>query len=80
MKYAWIESQRDCLCVESMCRLLEVSKSGLYEWRKRPACKRSQDDQATETNEVPVPGRREHPWGERRLGVQRHSSARCHGH
>lgn len=44
MKYAWIEAHRDRFCVGSMCRLLGVSKSGLYDWRGRVACRRSRED------------------------------------
>ena len=35
MKYAYIESLRDCYAVIKMCRWLEVSRSGYYKWRRR---------------------------------------------
>jgi transposase InsO family protein len=44
VKYAWIESHRDRFCVRSMCRLLDVSRSGLHDWQHRPPSRRSRQD------------------------------------
>lgn len=32
MKYAWIKQHRDLFAISSMCRVLDVSKSGFYKW------------------------------------------------
>lgn len=37
MKFEAIDSQRDQFPVEMMCRVLDVSRSGYYEWRQRHA-------------------------------------------
>lgn len=36
MKYAWIQQQQAEFRVSRMCRMLEVSRSGYYEWLGRP--------------------------------------------
>jgi len=36
VKYTWIESYRDEYAVSRLCRLLEVSRSGYLQWRRRP--------------------------------------------
>lgn len=35
MTYAWMQQQPEC-SVSGMCRLLAVSRSGYYEWLRRP--------------------------------------------
>ena len=36
MKYAWLHEQHAEFSVTSLCRILEVSRSGYYEWLGRP--------------------------------------------
>ena len=45
MRYAFIEAQRSNYAVALLCRLLEVSEQGFYQWRKRPTARRKLEDQ-----------------------------------
>jgi putative transposase len=45
VKYAWIHQQHAEFKVRRMCQLLEVSRSGYYEWLGRPPCAQAEADQ-----------------------------------
>lgn len=42
MRYAWIHTQRDSYPLGVLCRVLQVSRSGYYAWRRREPSARTQ--------------------------------------
>ena len=45
MRFSFIATEKACYPVALMCRVLQVSRSGYYAWRKRPAAERRRQDQ-----------------------------------
>ena len=44
MKYAFVRAQGKEFAVKRMCQILEISRSGYYDWASREESKHSQQD------------------------------------
>ena len=44
MKFRFIDAAKEEFPVQRLCKVLEVSQSGYFAWRSRPACERQRDD------------------------------------
>ncbi len=67
MKYGVIEQMRQDYPVPPMCRLLGVSTSGYYAWRKRPASSRAQQEPRLEAEVLAAHQRTRETFGVERL-------------
>ena len=44
MKFTFIDAAKEEFPVQRLCKVLEVSQSGYFAWRSRPASRRQRDD------------------------------------
>jgi putative transposase len=67
VKYAWIREQHAEFSVSSLCRLLEVSRSGYYEWLGRPPRAPTEAEQQVEAKVQQYFAQGRGTYGTRRL-------------
>ena len=67
MRYAWIEVHRDQFCISRMCRLLEVSRTGYCQWRKRPVSSRSAANTALDAKVAAIHAASRRSYGRERI-------------
>ena len=44
MRFTFIDAAKAEFPIQRLCQVLEVSQSGYFAWRSRPACQRQRDD------------------------------------
>ena len=76
MKFAFIDAQKAQHAVEALCRLLGVSRSGYYAWRKRRTSPRRAQDQRLAEQVAQIHARSRETYGSPRV----HAALRAAGH
>lgn len=67
MIFEFVKQQEPVFSVQTMCRLLQVSTSGYYAWRKRGLSKRAQEDAKLEKEIVKIHTESHEIYGYRRV-------------
>jgi len=67
LKYEFIEMNRDEFPVETMCEVLQVSPSGYYAWRVRPASARARANDALEVEIRAIHAESKQRYGSRKV-------------
>jgi len=67
VKYAFIKAHREQFRVSRLCEILEVSRSGYYEWCGRPESARSREDRRLEEQVKASHERSRQTYGTRRI-------------
>jgi putative transposase len=70
MKDQFIDQHKQEFLVVSMCRVLCVSESGFYAWRKRPICRREREDAQLSTHIRQVLASHQGRYGSPRLHAE----------
>ena len=67
MKYAWIKAHRDEFDLTRMCRRLEVSRTGYYQWSARAPSERSMVNAALDAQVAAIHARNNRSYGRPRI-------------
>jgi len=72
MKYEFIHAHRSSFAVKKMCQVLDVSRSGYYDWRYRSESQRSRDNRALVRAIKDVHDKSDKTYGSPRITVALH--------
>jgi len=67
VKYTWIEAHRDEYSVSRLCRLLEVSRTGYLQWRRRPCSDRALASKALDAQVAAIHAASNRSYGRPRI-------------
>lgn len=76
MKFAFIDAEKAHHPVDALCRVLGVSRSGYYAWKKRPESTRRRVDRRLAAEVVAIHARSRRTYGSPRV----HAELRAQGH